>query len=188
MNKGFFNELNINQGITKRLNTKMNDQRTRQNYSKNRQSYLLGNIKYRLVKKSEISNPSELKHIISISSSDRDSFYTLSKLLPANSPNSYASNSSTSLSSSLSSSSSTTSSNSILKEGRVEEKSQVKRHSINDCKTKMSEQRSQLTSSSSISLSASQPFNLIGNQILFFYSKFNLIYSYLLVFQVIKCK
>jgi hypothetical protein len=147
----------------KRYSPKLNEQINRD--LKNRQSYLIGNIKYKRISKKEISNPCDLKHIINICSSDRDSYYTLSKLLPATfTSNSYSSpqtssnnDSSASLSSSLSSSSSIASSNKISKIN--------KRHSANECKSKTSEQRAQLKSSSSISLSVSQPFKLIVDQV-----------------------
>ncbi len=194
VNKGFAGQINSGGDknvVTKRMTLKMNEQK-RQQYLKNRQSYynnIANNnngIKYRRISKNDISNPCDLKHIININHSDRDSYYTLSKLLPttvysssistSNSYNSsYSSSSPTNDLSCLSSSSNSNSSTSISlssnnnsnnnNNNNSEISNEPKRHSTSNCKSKP-EQIEQLSSLSSVSLSLSPPFKLIGNQLI----------------------
>lgn len=159
-----FEQLKQNQMVTKRLHSKLNEQKRQ-----NRQSFLNTGIKLKRISKNEISNPCDLKHIINICSSDRDSYYTLSKLLPASVYSSMSTSSSyasapisTDLSGSSTSVSNTSSSStsSIASTNSVLVNKSDKRHSIN-CNR---EQKDQLSSLSSISLSITTPFKLIGNQ------------------------
>lgn len=124
----------------------------------NRQSFYNTNataasvgIKYKRISKNDISRPRDLKHIINLNPSDRDSFYTLSKLLTPVSSSSMSSSTSQANDLSISSHSLSSSDHSAS--------SSSKRHSIEQ------RQKLKLSSFSSISLSMTPPFKLIANPI-----------------------
>ena len=119
-----------------------------------RQSYFGSIVRpQRRISKNDISNPCDMKHVININTSDRNSFYTLSKLLPISICSSLSS-SSCSPNESISLASSTCSSN---KSTPSPTNSSASSSSLSNRSDELAHRPS--SSSSSNALSSSPPFN-----------------------------
>jgi hypothetical protein len=79
---GVGNQISINRNTLQKIdNSKLESETSCKRHSKCSNS-LINEYKYRRLSKCEISNPCSPRHIINVKISEKDSFYTLSKLLP----------------------------------------------------------------------------------------------------------